>query len=432
MRKETDDSGGSGAGLSTAMGDRRQILSGAQTFNSFKNPIYRLYFLGMLGQMASMNMEMMSRTLLIYRLTGSAAILGAMSLANALPMLFLSLFGGVIADRMQKKYVLIAGQVSQAVVALGVALALTSNYLSPERAGSWWILVVAGMLKGSIQGLMMPSRQAIIREIVNEEQLMNAVALNTLGQNTLRLLAPAMSGFLIDAIGFEAVYYVMAGLFAVAAIFFSFMPLTGTITIRGSGALADIKEGFHYIRRETTILFILIFTLIAVVLSMPYMTLLPVFAVDVLKVGASGQGMLLSISGAGAIAGSLVLASLPNKKRGGMLLVSVVVLGLALAGFSFSGSWYPSLILMVFVGLGQAGRMTLSNALLQYYTPEEYQGRVMSIYMMEFGLTSFGTFSAALLAESMGVQWAVGGFAIVLVFLAILTIVFVPRIRKLD
>ncbi len=140
----------------------------------------------------------------------------------------------------------------------------------------------------------------------------------------------------------------------------------------------------------------------------------------------------MSVSGIGAITGSITLASMTNKKRGFMLLASSLILGLALIGFSFSSSWYLSLALIIFVGLGQTGRMALSNTLLQYYVEDEYRGRVMSILMMEFGLTSLGTFGAAILAEAIGVQWAVGGFAMVLVFLSILALAFVPRIRRLD
>ncbi len=403
-----------------------------RTFSSFKNPVYRLYFGGLLCQMFPMNMQMIARSLLIYRLTGSAAILGAMSFANAIPMLLLSLFGGVIADRIQKKYVMIAGQIGSALVSLGVALALTLGYLSADLAGSWWILIVASIFQGSIMGLMMPSRQAILREIVSVEQLMNAVSLTMMGMNALRLFAPALAGFLIDAFDFQSVYYVMTASYLVSVVFIAFLPPTSTITTRGSSALADIREGFNYIRHETTLLLILLFILFAVLLSMPYFIMMPIFADDILKVGASGMGWLMSVAGIGAVIGSATLAPLPNKKRGVMLLASGVIMGLALVGFSFSGSYSLSLVLMVVVGLGQTGRMTLGNTLLQYYVADEYRGRVMSIYMMEFGLTSFGVFAAGLIAEAMGVQWAVGGFAMVLVLLSILALAFIPRIRNLD
>jgi len=403
-----------------------------RTFSSFKNPVYRFYYGGLLFQWLPMNMQMVTRSLLIYRLTGSAAILGAITFAHAMPIILLSLFGGVIADRVQKKYVMIVGQVGSAVGSLGVALSLSMGYLSVERAGSWWILVVASILQGIIMGLMMPSRQAMLPEIVSGEQLMNAVSLTTMGANALRLFAPALAGFLIAAFDFAAGYYVMTASFLMSGLCVAFIPATSMITTRDSNALADIKEGLHYIRHDTTILLILIFTLLIVVLSMPYMHLMAIFADDILKVGSTGLGWLMSFSGIGAIVGSTTLASLPNKKRGVMLLVSAVIMGVALVSFSFSNSFILSLALMVVVGLGQTGRMTLGTTLLQYYVADEYRGRVMSIYMMEFGLASVATFAAGLIAEAVGVQWAVGGFAMVLVLLSILALVFIPRLRKLD
>ncbi|MEE8418909.1 MAG: MFS transporter [Dehalococcoidales bacterium] len=413
-------------------GLRRLFPSKLRTFNSLKNPVFRLYYAGCLGQRASMNMQLMARSLLVWRLTGSAAILGLMQLFNALPILFLSLFGGLIADRFQKKYVLLTGLVFSGIISLAVALSLSFGYLSADREGSWWILAVTSVLQGCVMGLMIPSRQAIIPEIVDDEDLMNAVSLDSLGMNTLRLTAPALSGFLIDAYDFSAVYYAMTAMYTMGAIFIAFMPLTGRMMKRGGQALSDIAEGFRYIKNHTTIMLLLIFTLFVVILSMPYMTLMPIFTDSILNVGASGMGVLISVSGAGAMIGALVFASLPNKKRGLMLLVGSFILGVALTGFSFSSTWSLSLALIVFVGLGQTARMTLGNTLIQYYVDDEYRGRVLSIYVMEFGLTSFGSFGAAMLAEAVGVQWALGGFATTLAVIAVLTLIFVPRLRRLD
>ncbi len=387
-----------------------------------------------------MNMQMMARSLLVYRLTGSAAILGAMSLFNALPMLSLSLFGGVIADRMQKKYVLIAGLIGSALVSLVIALALTLGFIAPDVSfnimglvvPSWWILAATALFQGSIMGLMIPSRQSIVPEIVEEEQLMNAISLDVLGMNTLRLTAPALTGFLIEAFDFEAVFYAMTAMYLSGVFFIALMPLTGTIAIRGGRALAEIMEGFRYLRNEPRLLTLLAFTLLAVFFSMPYMMMLPIFAEDILKVGAAGLGVLISVGGIGAITGSLTLASLPNKKRGLMLLASSFLLGVALVGFSFSSLMPLSLVLMVFVGLGQSGRMTLGNTLIQYYVDDDYRGRVMSIYMMQFGITSFAVFAAGLIAEKVGPQWALGGLAMVLIAVSLLALAFVPRIRNLD
>ena len=432
--------GGMDGGMPMGMGGGGPAMSlrNLRTLSSFKNPVFRLYYGAMLGQMSAMNMQMLARSLLIYDITGSGTILGVMALANAMPMLFFSLFGGVIADRIEKKYVLLWGQAASAVVSLGIALTLVFGFMSEDQPGSWVILVVASLIQGTIMGLMMPSRQAMIAEIVGEEQLMNAIALNTFGMNLGRLVMPAVAGFVIAAFGYATTYYMMAGMYVIAVILIAIMPKTGTMTLRGRGALADVIDGLRYVRHETTLLLILVITFITVLLSMPYMMLLPMFTEDVLDVGAQGMGWLVSVSGIGAMAGSILLASLPNKKRGLMLLVGSLILGIGLVGFSFSNTWFPSyawpasLFFIVIVGLGQTARMTLGNTLLQYYVQDEYRGRVMSLYMMEFGLTSFGVFGAGVLADNVGVEWAVGGLAILLVIFSILALIFSPRLRKLD
>ncbi|HEY95601.1 MAG TPA: MFS transporter [Dehalococcoidia bacterium] len=410
----------------------RNFLRNINTFRSLKNPVYRLYFTGIMGQRASMNMQMIARSYLIYEITGSAAILGVLSICNALPILFFSVFGGVIADRIHKKYVLIIGLAGSAIISLAVALLLSTGYISSDNEGSWWVLALSAVLQGCIMGLMIPSRQAIIPEIVAEDEIMNAVSLDSTGMNILRLVSPALAGFLVDLFGYGSVYYVMTGLYIFGTVCIMFMPLTGKIVSSASNVLQDIKEGFLYIRRESTILLLLIFTLFVVVLSMPYMTLLPVFAEDVLNVGASGMGILVSVSGVGAMITSLILASLPNRNRGILLLTSGLILGLALTVFSFSRNWALSLIIIVFVGMGQAGRMALGNTLVQYYVDPNFRGRVMSIYVMEFGLTSFGGAGAGLLTDALGPEIGLGAFSIALVVVSALAFIFLRRIRRLE
>ena len=428
--------GGSGQGIGRG---RRFSLKNFRTFESLSNSAYRFYFFGMAGQWASMNMQMVTRSLLLYRLTGSASILGLMSLANALPTIILSLFGGALADRIAKKTVIQAGQIASALVAFSVAIALTTGYLSAEHAGSWWILMVNSVLQGSIMALMMPSRQAIIPEVVKPGQVMNAVALNSLGMNTLRLVAPALAGFLIDAFDFAAIFYAMTGLYLIAVVLTSFLPsrtpaaAAGAIRTRpATTALGDIKEGLKYIWKDATILSVLVLTLVIIVLSMPYQMMMPIFADDILKVGATGMGLLMSISGIGAMAGSLIVASLPNRKRGVVLLLSSVILGLGLAAFAFSRSMPLSLGIMIFVGLGQAGRQTLGSTLLQSYSQEAFLGRVMSINMMDMGISNLGTFLAGVLADTIGAPLAIGGFAAALVVISLLSLVFLRRITRLD
>ena len=424
--------GGAGVGMGGGGGGTPISLRNLRTFTSFKNPVFRLYYAAMLGQMAAMNMQMFARSFLVFTLTGSYTSLGTMALANAAPMMFFSLFGGVIADRVQKKYVLLVGQSASALVSLGIAVSLTTGFMSVENASSWWILVVASLAQGTIMGLMMPSRQAMIFDIVGVDELMNAVALNTFGMNTLRIMAPALAGILVDSWGYAPVYYAMTGMYMIAAFLIWLMPHTGTISLGGKGALADIMDGLRYVKREPIIRLVLLISLVVVLLSMPYMMLLPGFAIDILDIGERGGGLLMMISGVGAMVGSLTLASLPDKKRGLILMGGSLLLAVSLVGFSFSSTVMISFGVIFFVGIGQTVRMTLSNTLLQYYVEDEYRGRVMSLLFMEFGMTSFAVFGAGVIAEVIGLQWSVGGLAIMLVVATIGVMVFSPRIRKLD
>ena len=401
-------------------------LTGLRTFDSFKNPQFRLYWFAMMGQMGAMNMQMMARTWYAYDLSGSATMLGVMALALALPMLLFSLYGGIIADRAQKRYVLLIGQAASGALALGIAVSISIGAISIGH------LIVAGVFQGTIMGLMMPSRQAIIPEIVGEKGLMNAISLNAAGMNINRLLAPAVAGFLIDGIVIEGVYYAMTGLYLIAVGFIIALRPTSSISVHTERAWDDLKEGIRYIRGNTTILGLLFLTLLMVLLSVPFQFLMPIFTEDILDVGARGLGVLFSVSGLGALVGSLVIASMGNRDRGRMFLLSGLVLSVALIGFSFS-TWYPlSLLIIIPIGLGNAGRMTLSNTLVQSYTDDAHRGRVMSVYMMEFGLMSISTFGVSIVSEFIGIQWAIGGTAGIMLVITLYYLAFVPGMRRLQ
>lgn len=403
-----------------------------KTFDSFKYPDYRLYFGTMASQWVAMNMQVVVRSLLIYRITGSGAILGSMALAHAIPMLALSLLGGVIADRVPKKNILLIGEASMFVVSLGVAVALTLGYVSVEHPNSWWLLIASSFLQGAIMGLMMPATMAIIPEIVDEKLLMNAISLSNLAMNTFRLVAPALTGFLVDAFDFDFVYYTQAVMYLMAVILVAFLPSTKATAAPDRNTLGEIKEGFRYIRKETTVLLIVIFSVFCTIFGMPFIQLLPMFTEDILKVGATGMGVLLSVSGAGSLLVSLIMASMPDRKRGLLMLLSGLIMALALVSFSFSQWWYPSLVLIAFYGIGHTGQMTLSIILIQSYVEANYRGRVVSFQMMAFGFASLGTFFTGFLSEAIGIQWSVGGLAIALLLMCLIVLTLAPELRKLD
>lgn len=409
----------------------------SRTFVSFKNPVYRLYYFSMVGHWSSMNMQMLARNLLVFRIVDSEAVLGVLALANALPMIALTLPGGVWADRIQKKTIIQIGQVSSIFISLATTLAIAFGYLSPAHPESWWVLVVSGALQGGVMGFIMPARSAIISEIIGSKHLMNAISLNNMGMNFFRIFSPALAGLLVDVIGFWAVYAVMTAMIVMSWLFILPVPptrpdSTGVKSPVRTNSLSEVMEGWRYIRGQKTILLVLIFTACGTILGSPYSQLLPVFTEEILKVSATDMGLMVAISGVGAIIGSFILASLTNKKRGLVLIGAAFMLGAALVGFALSSSWYLSLALIIFVGMGSTVQMALGNSLIQYYTDAAYRGRVMSFFMLGFGLGSLGAFLAGILAEGIGAPVSVAGMAVVLIVITLVMLMATPRVRKLD
>ncbi|OGN91018.1 MAG: hypothetical protein A2158_04965 [Chloroflexi bacterium RBG_13_46_14] len=407
-------------------------VSNLKTFSSFKIPAYRMYFFGMIGQWSTFSMEQVARSYLIYEITGSPVMLGVINLSGAVPMLILSLFGGAVADRFPKKILIQLSQIGMTLVFLGYAIAVNIGYLTKENPESWWVLLAGGTIMGIIIALAMPSRAAIIPEIVDQERLMNAISLNTMGMSFFQLVGPAIAGYIIEGFGYSSVFFIMAGLNATAIIFTSFLPRIFPAQVNRKSVLKDIAEGFRYIKSHRTVRLILAFFIAAILLAMPFQMLMPVFAKDILHVGVGGQGTLMSMSGVGAIVASLIIASLPSRRRAITLLLSNIIMGIALVVFAFSTSWPLSLMMMIMVGIGRIGGNTTGNALLQTHTEPEYLGRVMSIMMLNFGLSGLGTFFAGILAETISAPWAIGGLALLLIGISVLAVILLPEFRKLD
>ncbi|MEX2228341.1 MAG: MFS transporter [Dehalococcoidia bacterium] len=409
-----------------------------RTFEALNARPFRWFFVSMMGQFSAMHMQMVVTPYLVYELTGSYAALGAMSLGNAIPGVLLGFFGGVVADRAPKKLVVQIGQAINALFTLGLALLALAGELRFEH------LFIASAGQGAVFAIMGPARQALIAEIVGPARLTNAVALNMSGMNVTRMGVPALGGLLIAVISPAGVYFVMTAMMIVSIVGLlpvrAYVPADGEVglepdrsqTARGIAAgLRDIADGLRYVRREPQISALLAVNFFIVLLSMPYMQMMAGFVKDVLGAGPGQLGLLLSITGVGSLAGSLAIASMPNRGRGRVYLLSSLLLGAALIVFAASSWLWLTALVMIVIGVGQAGRMSLSNVLLMSYTRRAYQGRVMSLHMMEFSLVSFGTFLVGILAAVIGVQLAIGGTAVALLLVTLYCLRYAPRVRDL-
>jgi MFS family permease len=405
-------------------------------FDAFNVVNYRWFFAALCGNFAAMNIQMFIRGWLVFEITGSYEKLGWMTAAGGIVGLFAAPLGGVVADRVrQKKTVLQIAGSANAVITLGVAILITMGELRFEH------LLLASILQGLVMNAMMPSRQALTKDVVGLDRLTNAIALSTSGMNTARLLLPGLAGGLVAALGggdgnidpAKWVYFMMTALYLWSAAVMTMIDVEDRAesNMPDGPMLQELKLGFRYVLKTPVILMLLGCNFLMVFFSLTYFMLLPGFVKEVLNAGPDRLGLIISVSGVGSLAGSLYIASISNRRRARILLAGALLMGIALLGFSISTNYWLSVALLTAVGLGQAARMSLSNVLIQSYVDDDFRGRVMSIYMLEMSILSISIYPISILADVFGPQWAVGVSAVCLILL-VLILFAVPAYRDLD
>ncbi len=264
--------------------------------------------------------------------------------------------------------------------------------------------------------------------------LTNGIALYNTAMNLMRIIIPVIAGTLVLVIGVAGVYYIGAACYAVSIVALLMIPASRKAGPRPDSSVGrDLIEGLGYVRRSPIILILLVMAFVAAIFAMPYSNFMPVFAVDILEAGPTGLGWLLTMTGIGALAGSLGVASLANFRRKGLLLlISAIAFGAMLILFCFSHSFALSLLLLVGVGLGMACYMTLSNALIQQNTTHEVRGRVMSIYMMTFGLMPLGALPLGAIADRVGTPSTLSIAAAIATTFIVLMAILRPQLRRLE
>ena len=407
-----------------------------RTFRSLDDRNFRWFLTSIFSGFTSNDMQQFLRGWLVFELTGSFAALGLMSLINGMTGLLLALVGGVVADLVkQRKHVVQIGQGLSGLNALVLALLVFSDLLRVEH------VLIAAALHGGSNNLTMPSRQALTPDVVGPERLMNAMGLYSTSQNAAKLLMPGLAGgmvgFLSDpgTIGGAAYVYVL--IFTIYTVSVATMfPVRVPDRAAGPRSFAslrgDLADGFRFVAGHRPLAVLLICNPLFALLGLGHFVMLPGFAKEVLDAGPGQLGLLTSVSGVGAVIGSLVVASLPGRRRGVLMLASAVLLGVALVAFAASTSFWLSLAIILVVGLGQAGYLGLMNVLVQVLAGNTYRGRVMSIYMMEFNITQLLLFGMGILASIYGPRatFAAAGIALVLFSLALLA--RSPTLRRIE
>ncbi len=370
------------------------------TLRALRSSNYRLFFSGQGVSLMGTWMQQTAMSWLVYRLTGSAMILGLIGFTSQIPMLLFSPIAGVYADRLNRYRMVIATQFCAMLQALALAFLALTGLIEV------WHLFILSFLLGLINSFDMPIRQSFVVELLESKaDLGNAIALNSFLFNGARLLGPSIAGVLIGMTS-EGTCFLINGIsfLAVLLALLSMKIETRSLSSAKDSIMNDMKAGFVYVRKFMPIRYILYNLALMSFIGMPFAVLMPVFAKDILKGGPETLGFLMASSGLGAIAGALFLASRKTVLGLGRLIVlGSIMFGTGLICFAMSTSVLLSAALLTFTGFGMMVQMVASNTIIQTIVDDAMRGRVMSFFAMSFaGSMPFGSLYAGSLASSIG------------------------------
>jgi MFS family permease len=377
----------------------------APTFRSLRNYNYRLFYFGQMISLTGTWTQTIGQAWLVLDLTHSPFALGTVTMLQFLPVSLLVLFGGVFADRMPKRRLLVLTQTAAMTQAFILAFLVWSGLIA-----LWQIYVLAVML-GLTNALDNPTRQAFVVEMVGRDDLVNAVALNSGLFNGARLVGPALGGVAIAVVGVGATFFIN-GVSFIAVIIGLLLMKPGLLhwapRSESGHVLEQLAEGLRYSLRTPAILFVLILVAAIGTFGYNFTVVLPLLARNVLHVGSIGFGMMSSAMGVGSLAAALVLATLAKTSRR-TLLIGATAFVILLAAVAAS-HWYAlTLALLVALGVASVAFMATANTSLQITAPDRLRGRVMSLYMLLFlGTTPIGGLLTGVMAEHIGVRLTVG------------------------
>ena len=374
-------------------------------WRALRAPNFRLFFSGQSISLIGTWMTRIATSWLVYRLTGSAWLLGIVGFMGQIPTFLLAPFAGVWVDRWNKRTVLVWTQALAAAQSLAMAVLTLTHRITIHQ------IIALSVMQGLINAFDMPGRQSFLVEMVDDKRdLGNAIALNSSIVNLARLIGPSLAGLVISSVG-EGWCFLIDGVsyFAVIASLLMMRLRPALLQETRDTMLAQLSEGWHYVRGFLPIRNLLLLFAIVSLMGMPYTVLMPVFASQVLHGGPHTLGFLMGAAGVGALVSAVLLAFRKSVK--GLLKMvplSAALFGAGLVCFGFSHVLWLSLTLMLVVGFGMMQGMAASNTIIQTLAPADKRGRVMSFYTMAFvGMAPFGSLLAGGLAHTMSASWAV-------------------------
>lgn len=384
-------------------------------------PAYRAYWAGTLASVIGFQMLNFSQFWIIHELTQSPLYLGYVGLANAIPAIALNIFGGVVADRFDRKKLI---SITQTINGLIILILASLTFTGIVQA---WHVIALALLAGAINAFDQPARQALYPSLIDRSVMMNAVALNSAIWTGTRIIAPAIAGIIISLTNTATSFLISAlGFFVMTAIVLSLsIPKTESESSQQSQK-NDLFEGVRFIWKNNIFLILICITFFNSFFGMSYIPMMPVFAVDILKVGADGQGILMGFSGIGALLATIIIGRTKNfKQRGLLIILGSLVFGISIAVFAITamqfGNYYTALFILFIIGASSSTYMISIMSSLQLMVPNNMRGRIMGFYGMTWSIMPLGGMYAGFLASYIGddrtgvpISVTLGGFLIII------------------
>ncbi len=402
-------------------------------FRAFRYPNYRLYYYGQTISLMGVWVQNIAMGWLLYRLTGSALMLGTVAFTQQIPSLFIMPFAGVLSDRFNRRKVLMVSQIAAMMVAFVLAFVVLTDVVTIP------MIITLAAIQGVILAFDTPFRHTFVPDMITrKEDLSNAIALNSSLYNLARFIGPVMGGFLIAIVG-EGWCFFINGISFLAVIGCLWaMKIEKRVTRTGKGSvLRDLREGITYALGDKPIRYLLLLVGLSSFFGLPFQALMPIFAADVLKGSSEMLGFLTGSLGFGALTGAFLLASRKHTYTIPVIIFRTSLLfAIALGAFALSTQPLLSFVLMAVTGFGMIVHFNSTNAVIQTIADEDKRGRVVALYSLSFmGITPLGSLAAGWVSEFIGVPWTVFAFSIICIGSALyfgknLKIIFNRVVRK--
>lgn len=409
------------------------VLLDLKVFEAMRHREYRLLWYGQIFASMGTWMDQVTRGWLIYELTDSALQLGLVRGIQAIPFLFLSPIAGSTADRYSRKFQVVASQFASGFLYVVTALLIFTGLIRP------WHVYVTAFLMACVQVFLQPSRAAMISDTVPAKNLTNAFGLNAVVFNMARSTGPALAGVLISLLGIGASYGVQAVFFLLATVWTLQMRSgrpasrsTASNRVHEESFGQSIIEGWKFSWHQEEVRIGLLVVVFASLFMIPFSTLLPVFARDLLHVGATGQGLLLTSMGVGALCSSLLIAAVGDRMpRGIFMLGGVTLYGVLVVIFSASPWFTLSTALMAVIGLCHVSSHALVQTIIQSYSLPEFRGRTMAIFHMTHVVLLLGGVLVGVMSALFGAPWAIASMSLIGTLCMVGLYWLAPRAREI-